>query len=111
MGDWKLHFPHEYRTLSGRSGGTGGTPVPYDKGKIDLSLFNLQEDVGETTDVADQHPDVVARMQELADRMRAELGDSRTKTNGAGLRPAGQLEPGDPRFNWKPGEPLQVEAR
>jgi arylsulfatase A-like enzyme len=111
MGDWKLHLPHRYRTLSGRRGGSGGKPVPYDTGQIGLALFNLKEDVGETTNVADQHPDVVARLQRLADRMRAELGDSLTNTTGTGVRTAGKLEPGDPRFEWKPGQPIQVEAR
>jgi arylsulfatase A-like enzyme len=26
-GKWKLHFPHGYRTLAGRPGGTGGMPT------------------------------------------------------------------------------------
>lgn len=111
MGRWKLHFPHGYNTLAGRPGGKGGTPVPYQQAKIDLALFDLENDAGETTNVADQHPDVVARIQRLADRMRAELGDSATKQKGAGVREPGRLQEGDPRFDWKPGEPIQVEAR
>ncbi|MFH1265513.1 MAG: sulfatase, partial [Planctomycetota bacterium] len=82
MGGWKLHFPHKYRTLAGRAGGTGGTPVPYEQAEVGLSLFDLENDVGETTDVAGEHPDVVARIQALADRMRAELGDASTKQQG-----------------------------
>jgi arylsulfatase A-like enzyme len=91
MGNWKLHFPHTYRTLSGRKGGTGGIPVKYDETEIGLSLFNLETDIAETTDVKEQHPDVVASMQKLADQMRADLGDSATKIEGSGIRPAGQL--------------------
>jgi arylsulfatase A len=111
MGKWKLHFPHGYRTLSGRKGGTGGIPVAYDQATIGLSLFDLENDIGETKDVADDHPEVVAQIKKLADRMRAELGDSATKRQGAGVRPPGQLEEGDLRFHWIPGQPTQVEAK
>ena len=111
MGQWKLHFPHGYRTLGGRPGGTGGIPVPYQQARIDTALFDLATDPGETTDVAAQHPDVVARIEKLADRMREELGDSATKQKGAGVREPGRIEPGDKQFHWKPGRPLDVEPR
>lgn len=111
MGRWKLHLPHTYRTLAGRPGGTGGRPAPYEEAKIDLSLFDLVSDIGETTNVADRHPDVVAKIQALADKMRAELGDSATGRKGSGVREPGRLEPGDQRFYWEPGKPLEVEAR
>jgi len=91
MGRWKLHFPHGYRTLDGRPGGTGGIPTNYSQAQIGLALFDLQNDVGETTNVADQHAEVVARMQALADRMRSDLGDARLKMPGPGIRPPGQL--------------------
>jgi arylsulfatase A-like enzyme len=92
MGPWKLHFPHVYRTLGGREGGKGGTPVTYEERRIELSLFDLKRDVGETTNVAADHPDVVRRMQELADAMRRELGDRLTGVQGAGLREPGKVE-------------------
>ena len=111
MGKWKLHFPHKYRTLAGRPGGTGGTPVPYEQAEIGLALFDLESDVAETTDVAGEHPDVVAKLQKLGDRMRAELGDSSTKQKGTGVREPGQLEEGDLRFDWQPGRPLDVEPK
>lgn len=91
MGKWKLHFPHAYRTLGDREGGSGGNPVPYEQARIDLSLFDLENDIGETTDVKDQHPQVVKRIQQLADPMRRELGDSSKKMQGDGVRPAGRL--------------------
>lgn len=83
MGRWKLHFPHGYRTLSGREGGNGGTPVRYETKRIGLSLFDLDNDVSESTDVKDRHPKVVARMQHLAEAMRADLGDGKRRGNGA----------------------------
>lgn len=90
-GKWKLHFPHGYKTLGGQPGGTGGVPVKYNQTKIGLSLFNLEEDIGETTNVAGQHPEVVKRIQELAKEMRKELGDSILKQKGSGIREPGRL--------------------
>jgi len=111
MGKWKLHFPHGYRTLGGRPGGTGGIPVPYEQAKIGLALFDLESDKGETTDVAQQHPEVVARIKELADRMRAELGDSATKQKGSGVRQPGHLEEGDLRFVLENGQFLPTPRK
>ena len=91
MGKWKLHFPHRYHTLSGRQGGKGGTPVPYDLGKIELTLFDLENDIGETTNVADQHPEIVQQIEAHADRFRSDLGDSRTGDKGNGLRSHGLI--------------------
>ncbi|MCU0915244.1 MAG: sulfatase-like hydrolase/transferase [Planctomycetes bacterium] len=87
-GPWKLHFPHGYRTLGGRPGGTGGIPAKYEQAKIDLALFNLENDVSEQHNVAAQHPDVVARLQQLAEAMRQDLGDG--KKEGPGRRPPGK---------------------
>lgn len=98
MGRWKLHFPHKYRTLAGRKGGTDGKPVPYEQADIGMALFDLENDVGETSDVQDQHPEVVAAMKRLADRMRDDLGDSACKMGGTGRRPAGRVADGDARF-------------
>ena len=90
-GKWKLHFAHGYRTLNGRPGGTGGVPAKYEQARIDAALFDLENDIGEQHNVADQHPDVVARLQRLADEMRQDLGDSLQKTTGAGRRPPGRV--------------------
>jgi len=97
---WKLHFPHTYRTLAGRSGGTGGLPVDYEQARIDLALFDLKNDVGETTNVADQYPEVVQRLRKHAERARADLGDKLTGRTGSGIRSAGQLESDDARLKW-----------
>ena len=90
-GRWKLHFPHAYRSLAGRKGGTGGKPVRYVQKRTGLALFDLAQDIGETTNVIGDHAEVVTRLQALANRARAELGDSATKQNGAGVRPPGRL--------------------
>ena len=89
MGKWKLHFPHGYRTMAGRPGGTDGIPTRYSQAKIGLALFDMEKDIGETTDVKAKHPDIVKQLQALGDKMRNELGDN--GRTGSGVRPPGQL--------------------
>ena len=89
MGKWKLHFPHGYRTMAGRPGGTGGIPTGYSQAKIGLALFDMEKDIGETTDVKAKHPNIVKPPQALGDKMRNELGDN--GRTGTGTRPPGQL--------------------
>jgi arylsulfatase A-like enzyme len=93
-GKWKLYFPHNYPSLGGNPGGSAGKPVPYVQRKIGLALYDLENDVGETMNVADQHPEVVERLKHLADEAREDLGDSARKLKGSGVRPAGGSEPG-----------------
>jgi len=90
-GKWKLHFPHAYRTMAGQPGGTGGIPTRYSQGQIGLELFDLENDIAETTNVADQNPEVMQRMLALAEKARADLGDSATKRKGPNVREPGRL--------------------
>ena len=87
MGRWKMHFPHGYRSLEGRPGGNNGRPTKYTYGvPIELSLFDLDADPNETANLVAVHPDVVTRMQTLADHARSTLGDTLTQTVGAEVR-------------------------
>lgn len=89
---FKLHFPHQYRTMGGQKTGGDGKPGPYRQEKTGFELFDLKNDIGETTNVAGQYPDVVARLQEHARAARADLGDKLTKTRGSGVRPHGKID-------------------
>ena len=111
---WKLHLAHEYLT-SAQPPGKDGKPANFANLKpesmqmsglrgiasrhgylvksIDQSLYNLDDDLGETTDVSRQHPEVVERLLRLAEEARADLGDSLTKRQGSGVRPAGTWKP------------------
>ncbi len=91
-GKWKLHCRHPYRTLGGRKGGTGGTPAAYETATIEESLFDLEKDPGETTDVKEANPEVVGRLRGLADRIREDLGDSAVKKTGSGVREPGRIK-------------------
>jgi arylsulfatase A len=90
-GQWKLHFPHSYRTLKDKPG-ADGKPGDYVQAKIELSLFDLSQDLGEKSNVAEKHPEVVKRLQALAEEARKELGDSATKQTGRGVRQPGRIE-------------------
>ncbi len=97
---WKLHFPHQYRTLEGREGGTGGLPTEYGQATIGNELFDLKSDVGETKNVFDQHPEVVKRLAAAAETARADLGDRLTNRKGSGVRPIGRMTADDVRLTW-----------
>jgi arylsulfatase A-like enzyme len=91
-GRWKLHLPHTYRTLAGTPG-RDGNPGPYSTVRTDIALYDLSADIGESRNLADQHPEVAARLTALADEMRKELGDLATKQRGSSVRPPGIASP------------------
>lgn len=71
-GNWKLHV---YRP---------------EEGSVRL-LYNLETDIGESDDVSEYHPEVVERLEELADNARKDLGDAVTGQQGENIRPVGEL--------------------
>ncbi len=97
---WKLHFPHNYRTLAGRPGGKDGLPANYETARIELALYDLKHDVGETQNVAAEHPEVVERLQRFAEQARDDLGDTLTGRAARRIRSAGKLQDGDARLEW-----------
>ena len=80
-GPWKLAIAHQgtgIRNATPAEAAQPFTPV----------LYNLDTDIGETTDVATQHPDVVKRLQEYVAKMDADLG---VKGTGPGVRDSGHV--------------------
>ena len=101
-GRWKLQFPHTYVTLDGKPGGTNGVPVSYSQRKVEHEeLYDLVNDISETTDVSAQHLEVMQRLEADAAAARADLGDGLTKQNGANRRQPGHLAEN------KPAQPTQ----
>jgi len=91
-GHWKLQLPHTYRTLAGRPGGTNGIPAKYEQVKVETpELYDLQQDVGETKNVAAEHPEIVKRLLGFAEEARADLGDTLTHRKGNGVREPGRV--------------------
>ena len=55
---------------------------------VGLRLYDLDAEIGEQTDVAAQHPAVVAKLKALADKMAAEIGGKEPTAR----RPAGEVK-------------------
>ena len=89
-GEWKLHFPHAFRSLTGTPG-KDGMPAGYTQAKTDLALYNLKDDPSEKNNVAEANPAVVERLKKLADEARDDLGDSHAKRMGKNRRTADKL--------------------
>jgi len=70
-GHWKLHVPHEYRTLV--EAGNDGMPGKFRQDKIELSLFDMEKDPLETTNVIDKFPEVATRLKAYAEQHRREF--------------------------------------
>ncbi len=87
-GRWKLHFSK--------------------RGKERRALYDLDADIGETTDVIDDHPDVVARLEALAEQARDSLGDARLDRSGNEVRPIGRVEHPTPLTTYDPNHPYVV---
>ncbi|MUH34279.1 arylsulfatase [Zobellia amurskyensis] len=92
-GKWKLYFPHRYRTMNGQEPGKDGLPGEYRMVDLkEVELYDLENDVGETTNVANENPDVVAKIESLSDGMRVRLGDALKGIEGKETRKRGSVE-------------------
>ncbi len=89
-GPWKLHVPHNYRSIEDARLATPDFAGSYTSKAIELSLFNLTEDIGETTNVAADHPEIVKRLLTYIEAGRKDLGDKITETPGENTRPPGR---------------------
>jgi arylsulfatase A-like enzyme len=88
-GRWKLHLPHPYQAVE--VPGKDGMPGKMVRREIELSLFDLERDPGESTNLAAQNPAVVSRLMAFVERARADLGDSLTNRTGANVRSPGKM--------------------
>ena len=80
--EWKLVFPHVYRSYKGVEPGGNLHPGPYNKGQSGLELYNLSNDIGETTDVAGLFPNIVKELEKVGSLARSKLGDKLTNEIG-----------------------------
>ena len=87
-GDWKLHL--------------------WRKKEVVKELYNLRNDIGESTNVYDQHPELVAEMEAKAQRLREDIGDSATGVEGANRRPNGLVENPKPLTVYGEDHPYMV---
>ena len=90
---YKLVFPHRYQTVAGRKRYNDGQHCGYSHLEAKFALYDLKQDIGETTDVAKEHPEVVDRLSKFAEQVREDLGDRLQNKPGTGRRPIGRLDP------------------
>ena len=79
QGPWKLAIAAQRETM-------GKDKLSTDIGNAPR-LYNLDQEIGERTNLASQHPEIVARLQALATKMSAEIGG----TAPTARRPAGEV--------------------
>jgi arylsulfatase A len=84
-GPWKLAIAPQSENV--------GKPKEEEKAPFVPKLYNLDTDIGEKTDVAEKHPDVVKRLQELVTKMDGDLGAAK---QGPGVRPPGHVQKPQP---------------
>jgi hypothetical protein len=69
-----------------------GWPGEYLKQPIATpELYSMRHDIGEMRNVAPEHPEVVQRLLDFAERCRADLGDTTLNRKGSGVREPGRL--------------------
>jgi arylsulfatase A-like enzyme len=90
-GEWKLHL------CRGRAG----------EEEV-CELYNLREDIGETRDVAAEHPRLVEELTALAEAYRQELGDRKAGMAGDGRRPQGVHQPNLPLTRYDEAHPYFI---
>jgi arylsulfatase A len=79
QGPWKLAIAPQNESM--------GKGLSTDASGDAPRLYNLDQEIGERTNVADKHPEIVTRLKALAIRMNAEIGGK----NPSARRPAGQV--------------------
>ncbi len=79
QGPWKLAIAPQSESM--------GKAVAADAGGRAPRLYHLDQDIGERTNLAGQHPEIVKRLQALAAKMGAEIGGR----NPSARRPAGMV--------------------
>jgi hypothetical protein len=89
---WKRVFEHHSLTYVGVEIGADGHPGPNVNARVPSALYDLESDVAETTDLSAEHPDVVARLDAIAEDARATLGDRLTAREGSEVRPPGRVK-------------------
>ena len=82
-GKYKLVFPHVYRSYKNVNPGENLHPGAYSQGRTGLELYNLESDIGETTDLAPQFPNIVNDLQIVGEQARSILGDKLTSRPGS----------------------------
>ena len=92
-GDYKMYFPHRYRTLNGKKGRDDGQPIKYEYvNLLSEELYNLKTDPSEIKNIINDFPDLAKKITTLANNKRKELGDDLTNVLGSEIREVGKID-------------------
>lgn len=92
-GYWKLVFPHPGRTYKGFEPGKDGLPGKVNENyPFEAGLYNLRRDPGENYNLIEHYPEIVERLQRIADDARLDLGDNLTGSQGLNRREPGRID-------------------
>jgi arylsulfatase len=90
--NWKLYFPHTYNSIEGQLPANDGKRGQTKQVKLDFTeLYDLNSDKGEKINVAEKHPDIVSKMNEMADEIRKKIGDNLKGIKGTDNREPGRV--------------------
>ncbi len=95
-GDWKLHFCK-----------IGWSPAGAED-QVLAELYNLCDDVGETHNVYEEHPEIVAEIEEAAEAFRQAFGDRRLGRVGTEIREAGVCKNPKPLTEYDEHHPYMI---
>ena len=94
-GPWKLHLAVAEQPGNGKAGKKGSKQASA-KAMPSQQLYNLADDIAESSNVAETNPQVVAEIVALAEAMDGDLG---TDKIGPGCRALGRVESAVPIIN------------
>lgn len=92
QGPWKLALVPQNEAMS--------RPIKDDAKGPEPRLYHLGKDIGETTNVAAENPEVVTKLRALADQMNAEIGDPQPSAR----RPAGTVKNAKTLYPMQPSK-------
>ena len=87
-GHWKLHIRKDDQEIG--------------------ELYNLKTDIGETSNVFDQHPEIVRDLMAKIDACRQDIGDDAAGIEGKNIRPAGRVENPETLTHLDPDHPYII---
>ena len=99
QGPWKLAIAAQPRSMGQNTDPDASGNAP--------RLYNLDQEIGEQTNLAAKHPEVVAKLQSLAAKMTAEIGGKEP----AARRPPGVVENPKTLYPTEDGAPRGKQAK
>ncbi|MBS3762602.1 MAG: sulfatase [Planctomycetes bacterium] len=73
-----------------------------------VELYDLREDIGETTNVAEDNPEIVRKLMDEVENAREDLGDAVVDEEGANCRPAAFVEDAEVLAEYDPVHPYII---